>query len=79
MSVSKIIRGEAKVSFGERSCTEQENGIIHPLSELGNLFVWKTLGFGNYKKLSVDKMENKYLGVRVNKTYFCRETEEKFW
>ena len=35
------------------------------------------IGFGNHKKVSVEKLENNSSEFRVKKTYFCRETEEK--
>ena len=73
LSVSKLTRGGAKVVFGEKSCIEQGKWTAYPLSERGNLFILKLIGFGNHKKLSVEKVENN----SVSKTYFCRETEEK--
>ena len=77
VSVSKLTRGGAYVVFGEKSCNEQGNGTVYPLSERGNLFIWKIIGFGNHKKLSVEKVEINSSEFRVSKTYFCRETEEK--
>ena len=77
VSVSKLTRGGAKVVFGEKSYIGQGNGTVYPLSERGNLFIWKIIGFGNHKKLRVEKMLNNSSEFRVSKTYFCRETEEK--
>ena len=77
VSVSKLTRGGVKVVFGEKSCTEQGNGTVYPLSERVNLFIWKMIGFGNHKKLSAEKMQNNSSEFRISKTYFCRETEEK--
>ena len=76
MSISKLARGGAKVVFGENSSFEQGNGTVYPLSERGNLFIWKIIGFGNHKKLSVEKMQNNSSEYRVSKTHFCRETED---
>ena len=77
VSVSNLTRGGANVVFREKSCIEPGIGTVYPLSERGNLFIWKIIGFGNHEKLSVEKMENKSSEFRVSKTYFCRETEEK--
>ena len=74
---SKPTTGGDKVVFGEKSYIEQGNGSVYPLSERGNLFIWKIIGFGNHKKLIVEKVENKSSEIGVSKTYFCRETEEK--
>ena len=66
--VSKLTRGGTKVVFGEKSCIEQGNGTVYPLSERGSLFFWKEIGFRNHEKLSVDKVKNNFLEFRVNKS-----------
>ena len=77
VSVSKLTRGGAKVVFGEKSCIEQGNGTVYPLSERGNLFIWKRIGFGNHKKLSVEKMQNNSSEFRVSKTYFAEKQKRR--
>ena len=77
MSVSKLTRRGAKVVFGERPCIDQGNGTVYPLIEPGYLFISKNIMIQKSRKKSVDKVENNSSEFRVNKTYFCRETEEK--
>ena len=69
--VSKLFRGGVKIVFEVKSCIEFVLSHVLSLSERGNLFIWKTIGFGNHEKLSVDNV------FRLHKTYVCRETEEK--
>ena len=77
VSISKLTRGGAKVVFGEKSCIEQGNGTVYPLSERGNPFIWKIIGFRTQEKLSVDKVKINSSEFRVNKTFFAERQKRR--
>ena len=49
VSVSKLTRGGVRVIFGEKSCIEQGNGTVYPLTERGTFSIWKIIAFENHK------------------------------